>query len=100
MTPSAEFIAWARLLVLLAAELTLVMAIAEGLARLTRLALWRRIIWQGCVVGMLILIAVETSGAGRTLADWVRHKRVPVSRSVPGLPEQFHRGVPDTWRGM
>jgi len=70
MNVSPELLIFLRLLARAALEVTLVVGVAEGLARLTASAPWRRIIWQGCLVSVMILAAAELSGLGGELASW------------------------------
>lgn len=66
---------WLQLLGLLAAETAVIVALCAQLARLTRSAIWRRIIWQACVVALALLTAVEFTGTARGLIGWTKGNR-------------------------
>jgi beta-lactamase regulating signal transducer with metallopeptidase domain len=55
---------------LLALEAALLVGIGAGLQRLVRPAGWRRTIWQGCLVGLLLLCGLEWTGAARMANGW------------------------------
>src|SRR5579859_4745701 len=61
---------WLQLLGLLAAETAVIVALCAQLARLARSAIWRRTIWQACVVGVALLASVELTGTARGLFGW------------------------------
>ena len=62
-TPTLEY--WARLLTGLAIETTLVAVLAGLLTCLTRAAVWRRTIWRGAFLGLLVVTIVELTGLSR-----------------------------------
>jgi beta-lactamase regulating signal transducer with metallopeptidase domain len=63
---------WLQLLGLLAAETAVIIALCAQVARLTRSAIWRRTIWQACVLGVALLAAVELTGSARSLIGWTK----------------------------
>jgi beta-lactamase regulating signal transducer with metallopeptidase domain len=65
---------------LLAAEVVLLVGIAGLIARRVKSAVWRRTVWQSCVVALLGLLAMEISGSARHIAVFAAGK----SRSAPG----------------
>ena len=69
ITPDLPF--WTRLLIRLAVEAACVVGAALLLDRLIRPAFWRRALWQGAVVCLLLLTASELSGFGRGLASFL-----------------------------
>jgi beta-lactamase regulating signal transducer with metallopeptidase domain/type II secretory pathway component GspD/PulD (secretin) len=69
MTPDLPF--WTRLLLRLAVEAAGLVGAAWLLDRLIRPAFWRRALWQGAVVCLLLLTASELSGFGRGLASFL-----------------------------
>jgi beta-lactamase regulating signal transducer with metallopeptidase domain len=78
MTPDLYF--WARLLGRVAVEAACVAGAALLLERLVRPAFWRRALWQGAVVCLLLLTASEMSGFGRGLAAFLFGRARPEQR--------------------
>ena len=68
-TPDLYF--WTRLLVRLAVEAACVVGIALLMDRLIRPSFWRRALWQGAAVCLLLLTVSELSGFGRGLASYL-----------------------------
>lgn len=62
-TPTLDY--WARLLGGLALEAALVIALAGLLTCLTRAEFWRRMIWRGAFLGILVVTIVELTGLSR-----------------------------------
>src|SRR5262245_57720979 len=56
---------------LLAAEAALLVGIAALIERRLTPAAWRRTTWQGCIVALVGLLALEFSGSARYLAAFV-----------------------------
>ena len=62
---------------LLAVEVVLLVSIAALIAGRVMTAAWRRTIWQGCIVALLGLLALEFSGSARSVAAFAAgHGRV------------------------
>src|SRR5262245_43200654 len=76
---------WISLLILLAAEVTLVIGIAASVAHFTKSAVWRRALWHSCIVGLMVLTFIELSGAGREMAAWLALK----ARHSSTMPNRF-----------
>jgi type II secretory pathway component GspD/PulD (secretin)/beta-lactamase regulating signal transducer with metallopeptidase domain len=73
---------WTHLLGRLAVEAGCVVSAALLLDRLVRPAFWRRALWQGAVVCLLVLTASELSGFGRGLASFLFGHARPEPRFV------------------
>jgi beta-lactamase regulating signal transducer with metallopeptidase domain len=59
---------WWRFGAMLALELGVVAAVALAAQHLVRRALWNRLIWQVCLIAMLVVLAIELSGVRGLLA--------------------------------
>ena len=70
---------WGRLFGLLATEAALLVALAAVVARLTRSAQWRRLIWQTAFLAVALVWCLELGGGRGWLARW---------RPVPAPPRQ------------
>src|SRR5260370_5541554 len=66
---------WLQLLGLLATETAVIIALCAQVSRLTRSAIWRRTIWQACVVALALLAVVELTGTARGLFGWTKGNR-------------------------
>jgi beta-lactamase regulating signal transducer with metallopeptidase domain len=88
MTPDLSF--WKELFVRLAVEAACVVTVAWLMERLVRPVFWRRTLWQGAVVCLLLLTGSELSGFGRGVAayffDPARPQPKPIVLTRP--PEQ------------
>jgi hypothetical protein len=76
MSPLPTWDAWWPWIVVLASEVVLVVGAAALLQRWTKSALWHRTIWQGGMLALLALVALEFTGTGRVLVHSSR-KRIP-----------------------
>ncbi|MGD0410962.1 MAG: M56 family metallopeptidase [Verrucomicrobiota bacterium] len=102
MTPDLPF--WTRLLLRLAVEAAGLVGAAWLLDRLIRPAFWRRALWQGAVISLLLLTASELSGFGRGLASFlIGHARPeqkiaiwtsPARSAPPSLPSSLPSPLP------
>ena len=68
---------------LLAVEAALLVSIAALIARCVTTAAWRRTVWQGCILALLGLLALEISGGARYMAAFATGK----GRAEPGATE-------------
>jgi beta-lactamase regulating signal transducer with metallopeptidase domain len=59
---------------LLAAEVALLVGIAGLIARRVTSAVWRRTVWQSCVLALLGLLVMEISGSARYIAGFAAGK--------------------------
>ena len=82
MSPLPSWNAWWPLLGVLATEVALIVGVAALLQRGTTSALWLRTIWQSSVLGLILLVALEFTGAARGLADSAQ-KRIRARRAAP-----------------
>ena len=102
MNPAPTLPTWLQLLGLLAAEGALVVAAAALLQRWVSSAVWRRTIWQGSVAGLLLLVVIELSGAGRAFVGWMLAGSQPpkagANRSAAGEPGEPASATPPQLR--
>lgn len=56
---------------LLAAESAKLVIITSMVAVLLRSSIWRRNLWHACAAGLVLLITLEISGVGRSVAGWI-----------------------------
>ena len=54
--------------VLLFAECAKIVLLTSLAAALIRSVSWRRVLWRSCVIGLALLVALETTGVGRSIA--------------------------------
>jgi hypothetical protein len=59
---------WLELFLVLAAGGTIIVALAAAVSCSIRSAVWQQTLWQVATLGLLLLVAVELSGAGRGLS--------------------------------
>lgn len=87
MPPDLSF--WLRLITRLAVEAASLVTVALFLERLIQPAYWRRALWQGTVICVLLLTASELSGLGRGLSSFlfVRDQPVTGTRVLAGPSE-------------
>jgi beta-lactamase regulating signal transducer with metallopeptidase domain len=64
--PTYDF--WWRLAAILSAEVAAMAAAAWALEKFSSSGAWRRTIWHVCLIGLVTLVAAETSGVGRIVA--------------------------------
>lgn len=68
---------------LLAAEVAFVCLLALGYEVFVRAPIWRRTLWQVCVVSVLLVTALELSGVGRSIVESARQTAAP--KVVPSV---------------
>lgn len=81
MNPTLEINFWMRLFGILAVEIGFIVVIAFAAQFFLRSTVWRRMIWQVCLVCLLLLVATEITGFGRGIAVWFSGK-TSVERKV------------------
>jgi beta-lactamase regulating signal transducer with metallopeptidase domain len=101
MSPLPTWDAWWPWLVVLASEVVLVVGAAALLQRWTKSALWRRTIWQGGMLALLALVALEFTGTARGLVNSSQkrisapvaqvHRPPSASRAITLTPLPFPR---------
>lgn len=98
------FTAWMQLILLLAFEAALVVCAAALLQRAIKSAVWRRTIWQICVLSALALVCCEVTGIGRSFSAALARKPAPTvgtegddlnEPSIPQLAAEFRQKVAD-----
>lgn len=109
MNPSPELSLWLRLWGVLAVEVTLVVALAAALHWRLRSAEWRRTVWQGCIGGLGLLLALELGGSSSRLGGWTRaglakgetrgRGDAETRREGRRAPERVRRPVTEAARG-
>jgi beta-lactamase regulating signal transducer with metallopeptidase domain len=90
--PTYDF--WWRFAAVLAAEVAFVAAVALGLEKLSSSGAWRRAVWHVCLVGLAVLVAVETSGLNRIVAARLTASQ-HVSEAIFPSPETFSLAAPE-----
>lgn len=71
MTPLFRSDSLWTFILLLAAESAKIVIITSLVAVLLKSSVWRRNLWHACAAGLVLLITMEVSGAGRSVASWV-----------------------------
>lgn len=84
---------WFQLLGLIAVEVAVIVGIAAQLQRLTRSAIWRRTIWQACILSLLLLVAFELTGVARNVVGWIGQKPVATT-PIPSRTASANTGNP------
>lgn len=74
---------WLQLLGLLAAEIAFVVGASVLFLRFTKSAWWRRTVWQICLLTLVFLTAVESTGTGRNALGRFATKSRSANRSTP-----------------
>ena len=64
--PTYDF--WWRFGAILSAEVAAMTVAAWALEKFGSSGVWRRMVWHVCLIGLMMLVAVETSGLGRIVA--------------------------------
>jgi len=64
--PTYDF--WWRFAAILSAEVAAMAAAAWALEKFSSSGVWRRTVWHVCLIGLVALVAAETSGLGRIVA--------------------------------
>ena len=78
---------WLQLMGLLAVEVAVIVGIAAQLQQLTKSAIWRRTIWQACILSLLLLLTFELTGAARGLFSWIGKKPAPATPLSVIIPD-------------
>jgi beta-lactamase regulating signal transducer with metallopeptidase domain len=98
------FTVWMQLMLLLASEVALVVCATALLQRAVESAVWRRTIWQICVLTALTLALSELTGIGRSFPGLFARKPMPTSGTessistdpaIPRLADEFRQKVVD-----
>jgi beta-lactamase regulating signal transducer with metallopeptidase domain len=78
---------WLELLGILTLEIALLTGISALIQRVLPSPHWRKMVWQVCIVAMVVLLAAELTGFARHLLDWSRNsagtQRAAYPRPVP-----------------
>jgi len=97
------FTPWMQLILLLAFEVALVVCAAALLQRSLKSAVWRRTIWQMCVLSALALACCEVTGISRSFPGAFAGKPPPAGTesddanapAIPRLVPEFRQKVAD-----
>jgi len=93
-TPALGF--WWRFLALLAVEMSLIVVAAFACQCFTKSAMWRRAIWQAAVLGALVLLLCELTGASRVIRAMISSGRTGVPAVIAKKQPSFLVTVTDS----
>ena len=78
----------------LAAEVAVVCLLALGREVSVRSAIWRRTVWQVCLLSVLLVTGLELSGLGRSIGESLRQTTAP--KAFPRVAAVDHVSSPPT----
>jgi beta-lactamase regulating signal transducer with metallopeptidase domain len=82
MEPAPFYEFWWRFAAILAAEVSIVALAAWIVEKLRRSGAWRCAVWHSCIVGLVALVAAETSGTSRIVAACLSPRPTPIPVEV------------------